>query len=378
MAAQVGTAALHASTSLSVGGLRWIIGGITQYYVTETSVNPAQPYTIESTASNYTTEDGLEAYTVEDVRQRYITEAGVNTVGPFYVAAVGIPPATIFAARAVLTARPRAIFHSTAEFDATTALFANPGVLFTGSAALTAATTLQASATFGLSGFATLSARATLAVSTFVPSFVHPFAAGATLTATPVLHAAGFAAFNAGTTLFPGVSSLAEALLAAVTTLFGDGEIVAAPQVLARSLLKAATTLFGYGTRAPFPPSIVGHALVYIVNAPIAAQLTSDPVIGPLIDNSGVSVWHTQTNSVTQLPGAWNVIFKFNQPFDLDLALSQKCVLIYDQTALVQRKSSLFVILKNDITPPLADLEIDVDGFGSLIQPSTLPSLIGF
>ena len=80
MAVQVGTAALHASTSLSVGGLRWIIGGLTKYYVTEASVNPAVPYTIESGLSNYTTEDGLEAYTVEAVRQRYITEAGVNAV----------------------------------------------------------------------------------------------------------------------------------------------------------------------------------------------------------------------------------------------------------------------------------------------------------
>jgi hypothetical protein len=377
MVAQVGSAALHASTTFKLAPLNWILGGVTQYYVTETSVNPAQSYTIESGVSDYTTEDGLQSYTLEAVRQRYITEAGVNAVGPFYVASIGGPPAVVCAASTSLTARPGQTQSATAGLAAGTFLTAIAGVRLADSAALTAATVLAATANLGASGKATLSAATVLRATPGVASLIPPLVALTRLSAVPTVRTTGVAAFAASTSLTATLSFFANAALAATTSLFGDGQVASAPQVSAQSLLEATTTLFGYATRVPYPPSLVGHALIYIVTAPIAAQLTSDPVIGPLIGNSGVTVWHTQTNSVTQLSGSWFVIFKKNQPFDLELAESQKCVLIYDQTALVQRKSSLFVVLKNDITPPLQDLEIVVDGFGSLIMPSTLPSLIG-
>ncbi len=378
MVAQVGTAALHASTTFKLAPLNWILGGVTQYYVTETSVNPAQSYTIESGVSDYTTEDGLQSYTLEAVHQRYITEAGVNAVGPFYVASIGGPPAVVCAASSALTARPGQTQNAVADLNASTFLTAVAGVKLADSAALSATTVLAATARLGAAASAALSAATVLHASPGVASLISPLVSFTNLFAVPFVRTTGSAAFDSTTSLTATISFFAESLLEATTSLFGDGEVINAPEFPGEAFFSDTTTLFAYATRVPYPPSIVGHTLVYIVNAPIAAQLTSDPIIMPLIGNSGVTVWHTQTNSVTQLSGAWNVIFKKNMPFDLDLAESQKCVLIYDQTALVHRQSSLFVVLKNDITPPLQDLEIVVDGFGTLIMPSTLPSLIGF
>ena len=120
-------------------------------------------------------------------------------------------------------------------------------------------------------------------------------------------------------------------------------------------------------------PDVVGHSLVYIVTAPNMWDLTSDPDIGPLLqDDTYISVYHTVVNSVDALAGAWRVILLFSPaPFNVNLAASDKCVLIYDVTAISLGEDFEHIVLKNNLGDA-ADLEIILDGFAEMIMPGML------
>ena len=125
--------------------------------------------------------------------------------------------------------------------------------------------------------------------------------------------------------------------------------------------------------KAILVPNIVGHSLVYIVTAPNMWELTSDPDIGPLLqDDTYISVYHTAVNSVDALTGAWRVIILFPPaPFDLNLAGSDKCPLIYDVTAISLGEDFEHIVIKNELGD-VADLEIILDGFAEMIMPGML------
>ncbi len=120
-------------------------------------------------------------------------------------------------------------------------------------------------------------------------------------------------------------------------------------------------------------PDVIGHSLVYVVTAPNMWELTSDPDIGPLLrDDTYISVYHTVVDSVTPLAGAWRVIVLFPPaPFDINLAASDKCPLIYDVTAITLGEDFEHIVVKNDLGD-VADLEIVLDGFADMIMPGML------
>ena len=261
---------------------------------------------------------------------RYVTEDfNIVTNQKYYVSTLGIGGGLVF--------------------SPVTNLVANAGQVFRATAALSAQSTLTAFGAKLASVLATLSAESTLTALGNI-GVVFFYTGGPFLTATAV------------------VIQVATASLTAETGLachFYSSEVVAAV-----AQLQSETHLLAKAIRAP---NVIGHSLVYIVTAPNMWELTSDPDIGPLLqDDTYISVYHTAVNSVDALDGAWRVIMLFPPaPFNLDLAGSDMCPLIYDLTAISTGKGFNDIVIKNDLGD-VADLEIILDGFAAMIMPGML------
>lgn len=261
---------------------------------------------------------------------RYVTEDfNIVTNQRYYVSTLGIGGGPVF--------------------SPVTNLVANAGQLFRATAALSAASTLTAVGSKQAAVLATLSATSTLTALGNV-GVVFFYTGGPFLTA------------------FANAIRVATASLTAETVLVCDAVqehlLAVAAQLQSEARLSA---------KAIRVPNVKGHSLVYIVTAPNMWELTSDPDIGPLLqDDTYISVYHTAVNSVDALTGAWRVIILFAPaPFDLDLAGSDMCPLIYDLTAISTGKGFNDIVVKNDLGD-VADLEIILDGFAAMIMPGML------
>lgn len=318
-----GSASLHAGTTFLANT---IVLGVTNYYIPES-------LPVGATASRYVTEDGLG----------------------FYVAEIG-REIIIFNNTTTLAATGDIVKRSTAQFSDSAVLTVQAVEQMVADAAFVDETILSASGIVGAILFFTggpiLSVSADLLL-----------VASTLLSAETNLNADGFR----HRFILPG-----EILLSIEAILGANGEIVQFYPDSASFLSEAVFTC-----SAILSPPIPGHALIYIVDAPEEVDLTSDPVIGPLLQgNSSISGYHTFVDSVTAFPGSWHVILLFNQPLNTELVASPKCSLIYDITALINRSHYPpdRIIFKNTLGN-LDDLEIIVDGFGTLVNPGMLEGL---
>ena len=230
--------------------------GETEYYIPET-------LPVGATTSRYVTEDGLGFYISE-------VNAGI-----------------ILNNAATLTATARLAERATAQLSSSAVLSAVAAVWMDASATLDGQTSLSvdsiASAIAFFSGGPFLSASANVI-----------FSSTSLLSAETVLAA------------FAGVGQPATASLTAETGLTATSIV---PRIEGTAQLRPETQLLAKAIRVP---NVIGHSLVYIVTAPNMWELTSDPDIGPLLqDDTYLSVYHTAINSVDALSGAWRVIILF-------------------------------------------------------------------
>ena len=197
-------------------------------------------------------------------------------------------------------------------------------------------------------------------------------AADAALESQTSLSASGIASAIALFSGGPFLTVSANLIVSPTSLLSAETNLSAAVDAFLTTMVSFASETH-LSAKSVLVPNIVGHSLVYIVTAPNMWELTSDPDIGPLLqDDTYISVYHTAVNSVDALTGAWRVIILFPPaPFDLNLAASDKCPLIYDVTAISLGEDFEHIVIKNELGD-VGDLEIILDGFADMIMPGML------